>query len=282
MKRGLCLFFIVGAFFLRLIAAAEEYSPEDYIIFRIAHCIADDHFSLLETVNQELKLAARASDQLLCPGSYWFSDQRNAEPDPTQTASISQGLLFNPQTRTLYSRFGAWCFSSEAMYKVPHSHCVPRMPKGDILHEFAVKFFEMYHMELSNCQGLNGVHEVRAYLGTRLPIVIFEEPPFGVPPIESASFEEANRFVAYEVVPEEVPVSAFSRFSFKGIAGFFSRLIDRLRLSNPTGQTSEVGDQLESVCAQSSKNIHAHHTPDQEHLLAIWREMNRRYQSELK
>lgn len=289
MKKRCCLFIIIGLQFLCLIGAAEEYSSEDYTTFVAMQCIADAHFECAEQINQQLLIEAKQEDKLLCPGAYWFSDQRKTEPDPTQTMSLSQGLLFNMKTCTLYSRLGAWCFSSETMYKLAHSHCVPRTPKTDVWESFITTLLNNYHIDLSKRQDPHEEYIVHSFHGFVLPPVIFEEPSFGVPAIPVSASEDISVFGAHEPLPDPLVQPETSRVTLRGIFAFFSRWIDRLRTPRPVEPSIGMSDEMISVLeiahvssasgSQSSQHC-APYTQDQERFLAIWREMKRRHKDE--
>lgn len=288
MKKMLCLMSVAGLLFLRLTAAAEEYSPEDYATFVVMQRMADAHFTLAENINQQLRIEARKEDAQLCPGAYWFSDQRNTEPDPTQTMSLSQGLLFNPNTRTLYSRFGAWCFASEAMYKCAHSYCVPRTPKKNVWESFRTTLLKNYYIDLSKRQDPHEEYAVRRFYGTILPAVIFEEPLFGPSFIEASSQESISSLAEQPVLSDAIVQAEVPRGSTRRFFAFFSRLVGRWRNAHPPASGSGSSDEMISVLdipqASSMSDrqpaLCPRYTRDQERFLAVWREMKRRFDAE--
>ena len=108
---------VTSGIFCMCAGAADTYSIVDYESFRTMQCFADAHFALIKLFNEKFEHETKKYPDR-APAGYWLQDARESEPLASQILFVERGLLFNPKTNTLYSKFGAWQFSQEKMYKV--------------------------------------------------------------------------------------------------------------------------------------------------------------------
>ncbi len=282
MKRYLCLIIIIGGIFFRTDAAAEEDSSDDFQSFCVMQRVANAHFNFVEDLNQRLRDETKEDNNKIgtTPASYWLQDARDAEPDTENALALTQGVLYDPQKYTFYSKFGVWCFAPAGMYKCAQRECSPLMPKVDAWQTFRKKFVEAYHVGLIQQQDSNDIYVLRAFYGTELPPVEFEEP----------TIEQSDMLSVDEEQPEAHPHPSVPKLPFRWIRAYLAHVVTWWRSPHQVEQPKEPSREMIAVLEMARKRsdrerMRGEHnielTERQERLLATWRAMKERYYKEL-